>query len=104
MPPTRPLALRVTEVPTLYRNRIGVEVPNIDLARVQVLGRQLARIGTAAGLGDLIAAAKRQGESRVAAADGGRFGQPVVEPLHDRVLFLFSCEPARVKGDPKRRG
>jgi len=90
MPPARPLPLRLREIPALYRNRIDVEVPNIKLAPAQVLGRQLARIGTAAGVGDLIAAAKRKQESRVAAADGGWFGQQIGESVRDQVLYSFS--------------
>ena len=55
-------------------NDVDVQVRNIDVTCAQALWRQLARIGAAAGVCDLIAAAMRQRESRVAAADGRQLG------------------------------
>ena len=68
------LLLDSMEVPALRFNDVDVQVRNIDVARAQALGRELARIGAAAGVCDLVAASMRQRESRVAAADGRQLG------------------------------
>jgi len=62
------------EVPALRFNYVDVQVRNINVTCAQALRRQLARIGTAAGVCDLIAASMRQRESRVAGADGRQLG------------------------------
>ena len=68
------------EVPALRFNDVDVQVRNIDVTCAQALGRELARIGAAAGVGDLVAASMRQWESRVAAADGRQLGGKINQP------------------------
>jgi hypothetical protein len=72
------------EVPALRFKGVDVQVRDIDVACAQTLGRELARIGTAAGVGDLIAATMRQRESRVAGADGCQ------EPSWNENMKVFS--------------
>ena len=66
-PPLNPartgcLLLDSVEVPALRFDDVDVQVRDIDVACAQTLGRELAGIGTAAGVGDFVAASMRQRE------------------------------------------
>lgn len=65
--------------------RVDVQVRDIDVAGAQALGGQLARIGTGTSVADLIAAAMREREFRVTAADAGEIGREVGNALGNQV-------------------
>ena len=79
------------EVPALRFNDVDVQVRNIDVAGTQALRRELARIETAAGVCDLVAASMRQREGRVAAADRRQLVGKINEPMRDR--WTTSADP-----------
>jgi hypothetical protein len=50
------LFLNLVEVPALRLDGVDVQIGNIDVTCAQTFGRQLARIGATAGVGDLVSA------------------------------------------------
>ena len=50
------------KITALHLDRVDVQVGNVDVARAQPLRRQFARIGAAAGMGNLVASAVPRGE------------------------------------------
>jgi hypothetical protein len=69
----------------------------MDVTCAQALRRELARIGTAAGVCGLVAASMRQGKGPVAAADGRQLGREINESLRDEVDHLLASSVGDVR-------
>ncbi len=66
---------RLSEVARSDLDRVEMQVRDVDVARTQALGRQVARIGRRRAVVELVAAAMRQRKGCVPTADGGEFGR-----------------------------
>jgi hypothetical protein len=91
-----PASPRQRKFPALHLDRVHVrQVGHINLARAQALGRQFARIGSAAGVRDLIAATVRERKGCVALPNRGEFGRHFASTIRHR--------PARSRRPWRRR-
>jgi hypothetical protein len=79
-----------------------VKVRNIDVARVQALRRQFARIRPGTAIANLVAASVRQRECRLAVAGAGEFGRQVGKALRDEMHDLALALDAATYRDHAR--